>query len=438
MKGLGIDSAIIWSTINRGFGFVKGPINILIIIKFLSIDQQGIWYTFTNLSALTILADLGFASIITQFISHEFANLKLKDERLLGSITHLDRFYALIKFALNTYSIVVILALIILFFAGGYVFGFTDKNLLFSWILYSFSGSLGLIVSLFQSIYQGIDKVAIVQKNAFIYTLLSTLFIWGFIFLGFEIWALALGSFIAIPIVLILLFYDNIKFWKNVFTYKVIYKYSFLQDIGYLQIKYAVSFASSYLISYLYVPSIYKYFGNSYAAKFGMTLSILSVITIISGNWVMTKTPKMNILVAKKEYQSLDLLFKNSFLYSISVFVMLNLIFVSIIYLLSLYNISYSERFLNLEFTILLILTNLIGLIVTLFSTYLRCFKKEPFLFIYLINGLFVFGTLYYLLENLKDLKLFLYLVLLFNILVLLPFSLFTFNHFKKNYKLIF
>ena len=217
LKGLGIDGAIIWSTINRGFGFVKGPINILIILKFLSIDQQGIWYTFTNLSALTILADLGFAGIITQFISHEFANLKLKDDSLTGEITHLDRFYALIKFALNTYSIVVILALIILFLAGGYIFGFADKNLLFSWILYSFSGSLGLIVSLFQSIYQGIDKVAIVQKNAFIYTLLSTIFIWGFIFLGFEIWALALGSFIAIPIVLFLLFYKILAEEKNLF-----------------------------------------------------------------------------------------------------------------------------------------------------------------------------------------------------------------------------
>ena len=79
---IGIDGAIFWSTLNKGFGFVKGPLNIYFVIKYLSLDQQGTWYTFTNLSALTILADLGFAGIITQFISHEYAYLKFNGNKI--------------------------------------------------------------------------------------------------------------------------------------------------------------------------------------------------------------------------------------------------------------------------------------------------------------------------------------------------------------------
>lgn len=436
LNRIGIDGAIFWSTINKGFGFVKGPLNIYFIIKFLTLDEQGTWYTFTNLSAMTILADLGFAGIITQFVSHEYANLSFVEDKIEGNRFNIDRFYALIKFAIRVYFYVVIIAEIVLICSGFWVFRASDLQVFFAWILFTISGSLGLIVSLLQSIYQGVDKVKIIQQNALFYSIISTFFIWMLLFFKLNIWALALGSIIAVPLVLILLINDNVLFWKNIYSYKVIHKHNFIKEILPLQAKYAVSFASSYLISYLYVPTIFKIFGGSIAAKFGMTLAILSVITIVSGNWLMTKTPKMNILVAQRKYVELDKLFFDSFKKSIIVYIFLNVIILIFIYLMDYYNVSYSSRLLDLRLTSILVLTNFFALISSFYSTYLRCFKKEPFLIVYLLNGLYVIASIYYFLVIQTNIFNFLISVFIFSALILFPVSIYLFYFHSTKYKI--
>ena len=300
--------------------------------------------------------------------------------------------------------------------------------------MYTLSGSLGLIISLLQSIYQGVDKVKIVQQNALYYSIFSTLFIWVLLFFNFNIWALSIGSLLALPLVFIFLISDNLVFWKNIIKYKVKFTYNFYKEILPLQVKYAISFASSYLISYLYVPTIFKIFGGQVAGKFGMTMSILSVVSIVSGNWLMTKTPKMNMLVAQEKYKELNYMFFDSFKKSILVFLFLNFIILTIIYFLNIFNFNYSDRLLDVRTATILILTNLFALISSFFSTYLRCFKKEPFLIVYLINGLFVVGSIYYFLIYQKNIDNFLISIFIFSAFILFPSSIFLFNKFKKKY----
>ncbi|MEI8705615.1 hypothetical protein [Pseudoalteromonas sp. B62] len=57
---------------------LKGPLVIMAVLFSLNVREQGIWYTFISLSALSGIVELGFTSIITQFVSHEYAYLKKK------------------------------------------------------------------------------------------------------------------------------------------------------------------------------------------------------------------------------------------------------------------------------------------------------------------------------------------------------------------------
>lgn len=434
LNKIGLDGAIFWSTINKGFGFVKGPLNIYFVIKFLTLEQQGTWYTFTNLSALTILADLGFAGIITQYVSHEYAYIKFNGKEIEGNDENVDRFFGLIKFAIKTYAFVIILAEFVLIISGFLIFNISNNFLILAWVLYTLSGSLGLIVSLLQSIYQGVDKVKIVQQNALYYSIFSTSFIWILLFLKFNIWSLAIGSLLALPIVLYLLINDNILFWKNIIKYKVKNSYNFYKEVLPLQAKYAISFASSYLISYLYVPTIFKTFGGQLAGKFGMTMSVLSVVSIVSGNWLMTKTPKMNMLVAKKNYKDLDNIFFDSFKKSVLVFSLLNFSILILIYFLNYFHLNFANRLLDFKTSSILIITNLFALISSFFSTYLRCFKKEPFLIVYLINGLFVVFAIYFFLVYQKNINNFLISICIFTSLILFPISIYLFKLYRKKY----
>ena len=103
----GIDSAILWNIFNKALNVVKGPITLYFLIRYLNPSTQGLWYTFGSLGALTIFAELGFLTIITQFVSHEFAFLQNENGKVVGPYEKLNRFFGLIRFSLKFYSLIV-------------------------------------------------------------------------------------------------------------------------------------------------------------------------------------------------------------------------------------------------------------------------------------------------------------------------------------------
>ena len=58
--------------LNQGWRIISGPFVLLCIPYFLSAMEQGYWYTFISVAALSVLADLGFSNIILQFCSNKY------------------------------------------------------------------------------------------------------------------------------------------------------------------------------------------------------------------------------------------------------------------------------------------------------------------------------------------------------------------------------
>jgi len=74
---------LFFTLINQVWRLVSGPITMLLIPLYLSPEQQGYWYLFGSLAALSIFADLGFSNIILQFSAHEYAFLHFTNTGLL-------------------------------------------------------------------------------------------------------------------------------------------------------------------------------------------------------------------------------------------------------------------------------------------------------------------------------------------------------------------
>ena len=117
---LTLDSNTRWIIGNKLLSILKGPITILLLVSILSKDDQGVWYTFTNLSAISIMADLGFLLLITQYVSHESASLVICNDVVKGDIERLSRLRGLVQVAVKLYTIVVPIAVIILCLAGAH------------------------------------------------------------------------------------------------------------------------------------------------------------------------------------------------------------------------------------------------------------------------------------------------------------------------------
>src|SRR5215813_13656579 len=56
----------------RLIGTITSPISAVLIIHFLSLPEQGYWYTFLGLVSIVNYAELGMGQVILQFAAYEW------------------------------------------------------------------------------------------------------------------------------------------------------------------------------------------------------------------------------------------------------------------------------------------------------------------------------------------------------------------------------
>lgn len=431
-NSIGLNRDILWSIYNKFWSATKGPISVIFILQFLLPEDQGLWYTFISLGALKVFAELGFTNIITQFVSHEFANVNEGEKEIEGEEQSVNRFFSLINYSLKLYLIIVPIAILIMIIVGFFYFGIKNRNTLFAWSAFSVIGGLTLTLSLLQAIYKGLDKVKIIQKNLLIGSILMALGNWSFLYLGFKVWALIVGNTLGLLAMLFHIYRIAPFFWKQVIEYKPIKKIYWGGEILKLQWKYAISWISGYFIFNLIVPVLYKYEDPIVAGKYGITYTVLITIVGVSQAWIVTKIPKFNIMLASGKKGELKRFFYKSFLQSLGIQLVLSILVVFIFYVFFKFEF-YNERFLSLSYIVLLLLIQIPIQIINFLAVYLRAFKEEPYVVYSFFNALLIAFSLYFILPN-YGFNALIYSMTILYWFVMLPYGVYIFFKKQKQY----
>jgi O-antigen/teichoic acid export membrane protein len=431
LKKLGLSSGFVWIVINRLFSLIKGPISAFVQILCLSPHDQGLWYTFGSLGALTTFAELGFTQIVTQFISHEYAHLSYDNGKIRGSLQSLDKFFSLIRYAILFYLIIIPTAVILLIIMGFYFFS-TEKYYVFTaWCIYSFSGGMSLGVSLFQAIYLGLDKVSEIQKNILINNIVISLLMWTLLFLKIGIFSLAISAIIGGIFTIIMLYLISPEFWKQIVLFTVVNKYNWLKEIIPLQWKYALGFIASYFIYQIFVPAVYRIDGNILAGKLGITLVLVGLVRAISDAFLGANLPRLNIMIAQGKEAEMYHFFLRLFLAAIcvNVFGALSIIFFTIM----IHNFSIGDRFLDIPLTIILVAINIPINIIGILGNYTLLHKDGSLYPLSIIAGSIGAISMFLIYPQFNLTIAFLFLLVSFW-LVLLPLNAFAFSIKKRKY----
>jgi O-antigen/teichoic acid export membrane protein len=158
-------------------------------------------------------------------------------------------------------------------------------------------------------------------------------------------------------------------------------------EIWPLQWKIALSWLSGYFIFQLFTPVLFAYRGAVEAGQLGMSFSVVNALMSISMAWMSTKAPQFGTLVAKRDYLSLDRLFKLTLSRSFFVMAVIGIMLCLVNYILHVRSIQLASRVIDpLPFT-LLVVTTMLNYVTYAQSTYLRAHKQEPFLWISLISA---------------------------------------------------
>src|SRR5258708_7438587 len=191
LSKIGVDGTIAFTILTRLIQAAGGIISIVFIARFLTIDEQGYYYTFASIIAIQLFFELGLTGIITQYAAHEFAHLAWTDDhKLAGEEYYKSRLSSLLRFCIKWFAVISIVFFFILLAAGFYFFSNYNKVNHVEWgkpwFILSLATALNLFIDPLLAFFEGIgqirdiSKVRLVQKTSFI------VFLFIFFALGFN------------------------------------------------------------------------------------------------------------------------------------------------------------------------------------------------------------------------------------------------------------
>lgn len=403
IKISGVDFHILYMLIMRIWAVLAGGVMIIGMPFWFSITEQGYYFTFISMVALQIFFEMGLNFVISQFVGHEVAHLKLNEKKeYLGSQVNKDRLVSIIKLGKRIYPKIAFLYFISVSF-GGYFFFTHSENLdniswQFGWILLVLFSSINLYLSPFLAVAEGAGLIGDVAKLRLFQSIVGYGLLWISLSLGAGLSSLfllglvnAIGTFYW--------FYGPGRFLYDLGRQEVQDETNSIhwrKDIFPLQWRIAISWISGYLIFQIFNPIIFSFQGAIEAGKAGLALTIFSTLLTVSMSLVNAKSPVFAGLIARNQRNEALKLFWGLVIRS----AILNFIGCSAlligIYICRRMGFSISERFPDFPSLICIALVTLGNQFIFSSAIFLRAHKKEPLLVLSVCLALLTLASVLY------------------------------------------
>lgn len=396
---LNLDRATVYAMAFRGLAIVTGPLTVVVIAACFTPELQGYFFTITAILTMQILLELGLGTALQQIASHEWAHLKLGDGGgIEGDTDALNRLATVAHFSLKWFSAAGVVAALG-FGVGGYLFfgSAPDSETIpwnAPWLILSILAGLNLFISPGWPILEGCNQVTQVYGFRLVQGLLTRLVLWIGILSGAGLWALVLERGLTFLLTAAYYLVKYPRFFGDLFRIKEIQQRFWKVEIWPLQWRFALVWISGYIPS-LFIPVIFALQGAVEAGRFGMTWAIAAALMSVSHAVLAPRMPRFAIAIAKKKYGELDELFSQSMKTCVIVLLSGSLILLGAVYLLEYLDTRWSERFLPLLPTAVLLAAVFMQQIRHAMGIYLRAHKKEPYLALSIVEALLMIGILY-------------------------------------------
>jgi hypothetical protein len=385
-RSLGLDRAVIFTILARGWTSLAGFMTLTLIAHFLTGAEQGYYYTFGSLVALQIVFELGFSFVILQMASHESAHLKLSPDGMIsGSPVAHARLASVLQKAVKWYSIAAVLMFCTLVPTGIYFFNTHQQaGPAISWKLAWFSvvlaASFAFQIDPVFSFMEGCGYVPRVARTRLWQAVLGSTLAWTALLTHHGLFAPAM-SITGQALVGAFWLWTQRKLLLGLLRHKAeAHRIKWRYEVWPFQWRIAVSWMCGYFIFQLFVPVLFAYRGPLTAGQMGMSLSIVNVLTSIAISWVNTKAAPFGSMIARKDYNTLDRTFFRALAQSLGVSIAFSVIAWSTLVVINAHHLKIASRMLPpLPFGILL-LTMVVNHTVFSVAIYLRAHKQEKML----------------------------------------------------------
>jgi hypothetical protein len=383
---IGLDRAVGFTVSGRviqGFGSV---VNVLLILRFLTLPVQGYYYALWSVVALQSVFELGFSFVILQVAAHERVHLQFhSDGKISGDPTAHIRLASLLQRTVRWYTIACLLMGAALL-AGGMRFfnlhqipnhpGFWIWPLRVTVLACMIIFALGPVLSFLE----GCGQVTSVARARFFQSVVSALAAWTAKITHHGLYAPALVLLGQSAVAGALLWSRRSLLWPLLRMHLRNLGISWGDEVWPFQWKIAVSWLCDYFIFQLFTPVIFAFRGPAEAGRMGLSMNIVTQMSAMMLVWMTTKAAPFGSLIAKSDNAGLDALFFRALRQSL-----LLLSAASALVLIAVLAIPHivpklGHRIVSWPVFLFLLLTAIGSHIVQSEAIYLRAHKCEPFL----------------------------------------------------------
>jgi O-antigen/teichoic acid export membrane protein len=404
--GLGIDRAIGFTILARGWASVAGLVTVALIARFLSPSEQGYYYTFGSLIALQIVFELGFSFVILQMASHERAHLAISSADVISgdSVAH-DRLASVLQKTVRWYTSAAVLLAVFLLIAGSYFFSTHEHagDHVFwriPWYIAALAATLTFQLDPFLSFMEGCGFVPNVARVRFAQAVTGSSLAWMALATHHGLFAPAMIISGNAGVAFIWLFRRRHLLLPLLRRDPGENRIHWMKEVWTFQWRIAVSWLCGYFIFQLYNPVLFAYHGAVTAGQMGMSLSLANALISVAVSWVNTKAAPFGAMIARKEYAQLDRLFFQSVKQSLAVCAAGAIIVWFAAIYLNWARIPLAHRILDPISLGILLMNSLISVIVFAEATYLRAHKQEKLLLPSVLGAILTGSSTYFLGKN--------------------------------------
>lgn len=385
--------ALKYTSLNQLARLALGPMVLLVLPFFLSVEVQGYWFTMTSITAILAFADMGLSAAVLQCAAHEHAKLQQAADRGDEEAAELRRgLAALLAYSLRRNLIIVAVALPCVLCAGAYLLNGQGHAVRWEipWVLLCVASSASLTLTVILAFHEGCDGVAAMQRLRALVTLIHLVTTLVGLTAGWALWTLPLATGLSTAIGFAMLrrrfppharwkaSRERIRGWQK--------------EVSPLLTKYAASWVGGYLMFQLFTPLVFKFEGAAAAGQVGLTISAFTAIFALSNVWSAYQTPKFSMAVATQNRPMLDRCLRVALQGSILTYLLL--MTCAIVAFAAMKDLpQVTSRLLSIEALAALALVWLLQIVVHNLAIYLRAFKDDPLVWPTLLAALHTITT---------------------------------------------
>ncbi len=278
-------------------------VSALLTTKFLTLSQQGFFFTFLSFATLTVVVELGLSTVIIQFVSHEVARMETGDDTIARARA-LSRLRSIGRFAFIWFWTGALLFWLVVGTSGSFflrdVTG-SSSVLPGPWIMMVTLISFDLATFPCWALLEGARRIRSVYAYRAVKALVVGVGTWTALVFGLGLWALPIGFLCALPLSLWPL-KANWDFFalllvppeRDVVRWRV--------EILPLQWRLAISWVAGYFANWAITPIALKMFGGAIAGQLGLTWTLATGITTIASSVIQVKFTRFGHLVATRQF----------------------------------------------------------------------------------------------------------------------------------------